>query len=200
MAQPGLPGSQFPGDDDIPRQIRDLRRDMQQFNAANILATIAGSYISGSVAHALDSDRTDHADGVTPEAFAREVAGVPGSWYAMYMHSNGTMGRGTSSIRYKKNVRDFALTTDQIMALRPVLYDRKAAGADEYTPAVSVDELGLIAEEVEQVAPELVEYYDGVADNVKYPLLGVGLLPVIQQLLEDNAALKQAVRDLGGNV
>lgn len=296
MGQPGMPGSQFPGEDAQGRKIKDLERSMQQFAAANVLATagistatggvlvdgfmefkredgtrgvrvdpvtgaftaydatglsevarfgaltetapgeygvevlvggtwvqlgaqvatwanlagkpgwaadsasIAASNITGSIAHALDSDRTDQADGVTPEAFAREVAGVPGSWYAMYMHSNGTIGRGTSSLRYKKNVRDFSLTSEQVTALRPVLYDRKARNADDYTPAVSVDELGLIAEEVHAIAPELVEYYGGEVDNVKYHLIGVALLPVVKQQAADIAALKQAVRDLGGNI
>lgn len=307
--QPGLPGSQFPGPDQIVRELRELRRAVQQFAAANVLATagisaaeggvmvngfmqfkredgtlgvqvdpvtgtftaydaagttavarfgaltetalgeygvevlvsgtwvqlgaqvatwsllagkpvwstdastIAGGYIAGSVAHTLDSDRTDHADGVTPEAFDRVVGGVPGTWYEMYMHSNGTLGRGTSSQRYKKNVRGFTLTAEQLLALRPVVYDRKAVNpengsiADDYTPAVSVDELGLIAEEVEQVAPELVEYFEDQVDNVKYHLIGVALLPLVQEhqriiteQAEDIAALKQAVHDLGGNI
>ena len=122
------------------------------------------------------------------------------------MHSNGDFGRGSSSARYKKNVRDFTITPEQLMQLRPVVYDRKAVNpengsiADEYTPAVSVDELGLIAEEVEQVAPQLVEYYEDAVDNVKYHLLGVTLLPVVKQQAADIAALKQAVRDLGGNI
>lgn len=298
-----MPGAQFHGEDDTSRELADIRRQMQQFAAANILATaglsattggvmvngfmefyredqtrgvavdpatgaftaydatgtaavarfgalvetdpgeygvevlvagtwvqlgaqvatwsllagkpawsaddsvIDGSYIDGSVAHALDSDRTDHADGVTPEAFARDVAGVPGSWYAMYMHSNGTMGRGTSSRRYKKNIRDFTLTAAQVLTLRPVIYDRKARDADDYTPAVSVDEVGLIAEEVEQVSPQLVEYRDDQVDNVRYHLIGVALLPLVQaheqtihQQAADIALLKQAVRDLGGTI
>lgn len=156
---------------------------------------------------------SEAADGPTTDAFNRVVGGVPGTWYEVYMHSNGDFGRGSSSERYKKNVRDFTITPEQLMALRPVVYDRKAVNpengsiADDYTPAVSVDELGLIAEEVEQVVPELVEYFGGVVDNVKYPLVVPAMIPIIQahemtirQLLEDNALLKQAIRDLGGNI
>jgi hypothetical protein len=299
--QPGMAGAQFPGPDDQSRKIAELERLVQQFAAANVLATAGISATTGGVmvngfmefqredgtrgvqvdpvtgsfaaydasgdnevarfgalqttpgdygvevlvgdtwvqlgaqvatwenlsgipadfaqlvtspvanaenaAQAANASRADHADGVTPEAFAREVAGVPGSWYAMYMHSNGTMGRGTSSHRYKKNIRDFSLTPEQLLQLRPVIYDRKAKNADDYTPAVSADEVGLIAEEVEQVAPELVEYFDGQVDNVRYHLLGVALLPLVQahertidQQATDIAELRQAVRDLGGNI
>jgi hypothetical protein len=39
MGQPGMPGSQFPGEDAMIRRIKDLERQMQQFSAANVLAT-----------------------------------------------------------------------------------------------------------------------------------------------------------------
>lgn len=38
-AQPGLPGSQFPGEDSLVRRVQDLEKAMQQFAAANVLAT-----------------------------------------------------------------------------------------------------------------------------------------------------------------
>lgn len=295
MGQPGLPGSQFPGEDAIPRKLKDLERQVQQFSAANILAsagigattggvlvngfmefkrsdgtlgvkvdpatgaftaydaagttavarfgalietapgsygvevlvggtwvqlgaqsttwdnvagrpgttggaTIDGTFITGSVPHALDSDRTDKADGVTPEAYARDVGGLIGNRLAVYMHESGLMGYNTSSQRYKKNIRDFAITPEQIMQLRFVKYDRKATGADDYTPAVSADEPGFIAEEVAAVAPELAVILDGQAESVRYEMFGPALVPIVQQLLRDNAALKQAVRDLGGTI
>lgn len=39
MSQPGLPGSQFPGEDAQGRAMKDLKRDVQQLAAANPLAT-----------------------------------------------------------------------------------------------------------------------------------------------------------------
>ncbi len=38
-AQPGLPGSQFPGEDSLVRRVQELEKAMQQFAAANVLAT-----------------------------------------------------------------------------------------------------------------------------------------------------------------
>jgi hypothetical protein len=160
-----------------------------------------------NAAQASNAARSDQTDGATTTAFNRDVTGTPGSWYAVYMHSNNTIGRATSSIRYKRNIRDFTLTAEQVMALRPVIYDRKATNADEYTPAVSADEVGLIAEEVEQVAPQLVEYFEGQPENVKYHLVGPALIPVIREQRRHIASqqeqidkLTAAVRALGGDI
>lgn len=165
-------------------------------------------------AHAADSDRADQADGVTPEAYAREIGGIPGAYYQVWMHSNGQLGRNTSDERYKRNIRDWRLTADQLLALRPVIYDRKATGADDYTPPVSVDEPGLLAHETLAAVPELALFFEGQLDSVFYERLPVALLPFVQaherrqaaqaeeiaSLREETAALRQAVRDLGGNI
>lgn len=49
MGQPGMPGSQFAGEDYLPRKVRDLERQQQQFSAANILATAGISAAQGGV-------------------------------------------------------------------------------------------------------------------------------------------------------
>lgn len=295
MQQPGLPGSQFRGEDEISRSFRDIRQAMQQFSAANVLAsaginaaaggilvngfmefkrsdgtlgvkvdpatgtfvaynaagtspvarfgalletapgsygvevlvgstwvqvgaqtttwstisgkpgdpggaTIPGTSITGTVPDATTATTSTQTDGATSAAFNRDIAGIPGTYKTVWMHSNGQIGYNTSSLRYKKNVRDFKLTTEQAMSLRAVLYDRKATGADDFTPAVSVDELGLIAEEVAAVVPQLALSFDGEIDSVFYERLGVALLPVVQEQQRTIDALLVAVRELGGNV
>lgn len=153
-------------------------------------------------------------DGVTSAAYNRNIAGTPGAYLAVYMHENGDIGYNTSDERYKKNIRDFTVQSARLMGLRAVLYDRKATDADDYTPAVSVDELGLIAGETDLAAPELAIRRNGELDGVLYERLPVFLLPFVQaheqaitDLRAENtaqaadiAALKQAVRDLGGNI
>lgn len=311
MAQPGLPGSQFPSEDDLVRRLKDLQRDVQQFTAANVLATagisviadglivnglmefkradgtrgvsvdpsngtfvaydfsgegpvarfgaleetappgfygvevlvgttwvqlgnqtttwdsvsgkpatfaptlpIAGTGITGTVPDATTSTTAAQADGNTTSAFNRDIAGIPGTYKAVWMHSTNVFGYNTSDERYKKNIRDLSLTPAQLLALRAVLYDRKATNADDYTPAVHGDELGLIAAEVAAAIPELALKFDGEIDSVFYERLPVVLLPFVQaheraitelvaenaQQAADIAALKQAVRDLGGNI
>lgn len=309
MAQPGMPGSQFPGEDHQSRKLRDLERAQQQFSAANILAsagigaaqggvlvngfmefrredktvgvkvdpvtgtftaydaagttavarfgalqntapgqygvevlvggtwvqlgaqvatwdnlagrpglpggaTFDGSFITGIVPNATASTTAAQADGNTTGAFNRDITGLVGSYKAVYMHSTNVFGYNTSDERYKKNIRDLDITPAQLLALRAVLYDRKATGADDYTPAVHVDELGLIAGEVADVIPELALKFDGEIDSVFYERLPVVLLPFIQAheraiaaLVDENAqqaadivAMKQAIRDIGGNI
>lgn len=154
-------------------------------------ATSANS--AGTASQATNAARADRADGVTAEAFAREVGGIPGSFYAMWMHSNGQMGRNTSSIKYKRNVRDHAMDPAKVLQLRPVMYDRKVANGDDNTPPATVNEFGLIAEEVQQVAPELVVYYGGEIDSVRYDLVALAVLALskAQQQRIEALELKQ---------
>jgi hypothetical protein len=59
----------------------------------------------------------------------------------------------------------------------PVIYDRKDGSQK--------DEVGLIAEEVYKVAPELVQLKDGNPEGIKYTKLGVYLLKAVQDLKEE---------------
>lgn len=82
----------------------------------------------------------------------------------------------SSSQRFKDNIYPLADTTDTIKKLRPVSFRWKKNN--------SVD-IGLIAEEVNETYPKLVSRNaDGAISSVKYPLLPVLLLDVIQRLLE----------------
>lgn len=318
MGQPGLPGSQFPGEDAQARRIKDLERQVQQFSAANVLATAgigvipdgvlvnglmefrredgtrgvaadptdgtftaydnsgevpvarfgalvetappgfygvevlvgttwvqvgaqtttwdsvsgkpttfppsththAGSAITSAVANATNAVEATHAaqaDG-SQYGWTNTVAGT--EFYALWVGNDGGyhFGRNTSSIKYKENVRD-TTTAHAVLNLRPVVYDRKPTfqypededGTRLEGPpqmfAGAKDELGLIAEEVSPHLPQIVTTYGGEIDGVRYDLLGVALLPVVQEherKIADQAsqiaALTVAVRELGGNV
>ncbi|HEY9356478.1 MAG TPA: tail fiber domain-containing protein [Arthrobacter sp.] len=312
MTQPGLPGSQFPSDDSLIRRIKDLERQVQQFAAANILATAGigvipdgvlvngqmqfkrqdgtlgvqvdpatgaftaydasgtaavarfgalqqtspGSYgvevlvgstwvqvgaqvatwssLAGKPSTFPPSSHTHPGGDITSAvanatnavnaASAAQAEGSQYGWtntvsgtefYALWVGNDGGFhfGRNTSSIKYKENVRDAATAPAAVLNLRPVVYDRKATYKYPEDPETgeraegppqmfegAKNEFGLIAEEVDQHLPEIVTRYGGEIDGVRYDLLGVALLPVVQQQADDIAALKQAVRDLGGNI
>ncbi|AFV51346.1 tail protein [Streptomyces phage phiCAM] len=100
-----------------------------------------------------------------------------GPWYAVWVEADGTFCRNTSSIKFKENVRDKELDPADVLALRPVVYDRKPK--DGETDARK-DEFGLIAEEVAETLPEIVNYLDGEVDGLRYDLLGVALLAVVK--------------------
>lgn len=93
----------------------------------------------------------------------------------------GTMTAGTvvesSSAVYKENIRSLQSTTEAILSMDPVIYDRKDGSQK--------DEVGLIAEEVYKVAPELVQLKDGNPEGIKYTKLGVYLLKAVQDLKKE---------------
>ena len=113
------------------------------------------------------------------------AASGSGTWYAVWVEGDGTFCRNTSSIRYKENVRDITIHPEDVLALRPRLYDRKPT---EEKPDARKDEFGLIAEEVAETLPQIVTYDEqGRIDALRYDLLGVALLPVVQ---DQNARIR----------
>ncbi|MEU8835205.1 tail fiber domain-containing protein [Streptomyces sp900116325] len=109
---------------------------------------------------------------------ARSVSGS-GTYYAVWVRGDGGFCKNTSSLRFKQNVRDHDVNADAVLNLRPVVYDRLP---DEEGGDYARDEFGLVAEEVHEHLPEIVTRdEDGRIDTVRYDLLGVALLPVVQR-------------------
>ena len=82
-------------------------------------------------------------------------------------------------------------TTKTIMSLRPVRYHYKAIGPD------SPMQYGLIAEEVAEIAPELVARdKDGEIQTVYYDKVNAMLLNHVQELTREKEALTDAFRSL----
>ncbi|MDX3405163.1 tail fiber domain-containing protein [Streptomyces sp. ME02-6977A] len=111
------------------------------------------------------------------------AASGSGTWYSVWVEGNGTFCRNTSSIRFKTNVRDYEINPDDLLKLRPVIYDRKdVINEDGSVKEGRKDEVGLIAEEVEAAGLDwMVNYLDGEVDGLRYDLLGVALVPVVQR-------------------
>ena len=99
------------------------------------------------------------------------VAGIYGvnvSGATVQINSNGQLGTVSSSRRYKEQIRDMGDGSSQLMRLRPVTFLYKP----EYSESPRKLQYGLIAEEVAEVYPELVEYgMDGQPYTVRYQLL-----------------------------
>jgi Chaperone of endosialidase len=134
------------------------------------------------------------ASGVTGESFvtrigdqgsqvAAIIAGiysetVGATYNAVYIDNTGKLGTGTSSIRFKEDVRDMGEASDDLMRLRPVTFHYKA----EYDDGSHLLQYGLIAEEVAKVIPGLVQL-DAAGEplSVRYHLLGAMLLNEAQK-------------------
>lgn len=170
-----------------------------------------GTQITSQVASAANATNAVHADQAdgSQYGFANNVAGS--EFYALWVGNDGGFhfGRNTSSIKYKQNVRP---VTDpdprRILNLEPVLYDRKETlevlpdgveGPRRVFPGRR-DEYGMIAEDTLDHVPEIITYYGGEIDGIRYELLPVAMIPLLKQQQDEIDALKQAVRELGGTI
>jgi len=110
------------------------------------------------------------------------IAGIHGrltpSGISVLVNSNGVLGTTTSSGRFKQDVQDMSEASEMLMALRPVRFRYREAVAE----GESILEYGLIAEEVAEVAPELVAYDgEGQPFSVRYHVLPSLLLNEMQK-------------------
>ena len=100
-----------------------------------------------------------------------QATGIP-----IVIDANGQLGTVSSSRRVKRDIADAADTTETLMGLRPVQFRYTAHGPD------SPLQYGLIAEEVAEVAPELVaRKADGEVETVYYDKVNAMLLSLVQK-------------------
>lgn len=108
-----------------------------------------------------------------------QYAGVP-----VVIDLNGQLGTVSSSRRYKTDIRDLGDRTEALFQLRPVSFRYKAQSEGP-------EHFGLIAEEVEEVMPELVvRGKDGQIETVAYHELAPMLLNELQKQRRELLALK----------
>jgi hypothetical protein len=108
---------------------------------------------------------------------------------AVVISSDGQLGITSSSMRFKEDIRDMDDDSRVLMSLRPVSFRYKpeydASGAQQY---------GLIAEEVEKVAPALVSYdKEGKPWTVQYNLVNAMLLNEFQRQQRDADAQRAQI-------
>lgn len=106
-------------------------------------------------------------------AFIAGISGVTVSGgAAVYIKSDGQLGTSTSSARFKQDVRNMDKASETLLRLRPVTFRYKP----EFDPE-GMAQFGLIAEEVEQVNPDLVvRDENGKAYSVRYEQVNAMLL------------------------
>jgi hypothetical protein len=91
-----------------------------------------------------------------------------------------------SDIRYKENVRDLNVGLAEIMALQPRLYDwKEGKGADIKNAR------GFIAQEFEQVFPDLIDEWKDEAPEGEEPYKSVraDLIPVLVKAIQEMKAI-----------
>lgn len=139
-------------------------------------------------------------------AFNNNVAGT--TFYQVWVGNDGGyhFGKNTSSIRYKENVRPYQVDPAKVLQLEPRMFDRKpilvpppegTEGPGSEYPG-NKNEYGLIAEEVEELVPEIVVRDEtGRTDGVRYDMLALALLDVVKDQAQQLTSIKEALKTLG---
>jgi len=108
--------------------------------------------------------------------------------YDVQVNNDGDLCRVSSSKRYKKNIRGLESDLDKILNLKPVSFEWKTT---------SERDIGLIAEDVHELIPELVGYdKEGRPDAVKYDKVAIYLLEVVRIQHERISALEKEIAEL----
>ncbi|GEM_PF-2196362 len=102
-----------------------------------------------------------------------------------YEVTDGGANCGASSERYKKNIEMLGYGLAELLRLRPVSYFWK----EEIHPSRR-RQVGLIAEEVEAVLPEVIGYKDGLVDSVNYE----GIIPLLVKAVQEQNRELQSLR------
>jgi hypothetical protein len=109
---------------------------------------------------------------VSDSCYIANIDGQPGGSQAVYVNGYGKLGQLVSSARFKEEIKPIEQSSEAIYGLRPVSFRYKP----EIEPARPLA-FGLIAEEVEQVNPDLVARdKEGKPFSVRYDQVNAMLL------------------------
>jgi hypothetical protein len=120
--------------------------------------------------------------GTTAPSYKLQVAG------SVYMSG--------SSRRFKQNIAGLEVDSEKIYDLRPVSFDYKPAYKSYGKELGSGRQIGLIAEEVYNIIPELAVRLDGKISNVDYEKLSILLLSETQKQKKEIDSLKLELKTL----
>jgi len=120
------------------------------------------------------------ADGIH---YFEKTSGYKGTWDASSnLTVNGTITE-SSALRYKENINPLENSLDKVSKLRGVSYVKKETGLKEF---------GFIAEEVNEIIPELVlRNPEGEIESVAYGRFVSVLAEAIKELKAEIEVLKQ---------
>ena len=125
--------------------------------------------------------------GTQKSTFIAGIAGTAISGSTVVVNSTGKLGVATSSVRFKEAIKPMDKTSEAILALKPVTF--------RYKEEVDLDkapQFGLVAEDVEKVAPELVVHdEEGKPFTVRYEAVNAMLL---NEFLKAHGQIEQQTR------
>ena len=109
---------------------------------------------------------------VSNSCYIGSIFGQTSSGAAVFIDADGKLGTITSSARFKKDIKPMDTASEALFSLQPVSFTYK----QEIDPA-GTSQLGLVAEEVEKVSPNLVvRDKNGKPYSVRYDQVNAMLL------------------------
>jgi hypothetical protein len=123
-------------------------------------------------------------DDVSNSCYIGNIWNQLGGSQAVYVNSQGKLGSQTSSRRFKDDIKPMGQASELIYALKPVSF--------RYKPEIEPTRprgFGLIAEEVEEISPDLVTRGgDGKVNGVRYDQVNAMLL---NEFLKEHCKVKE---------
>lgn len=128
--------------------------------------------------------------GQVNKCYIAGINGVTVTGTAVLCSTAGQLGTVASSMRFKENVKDMDDVSSAIYKLRPVTFNYKDYDGP-FADKTKSPQVGLIAEEVYEVMPNLVVLDEKVPYSVKYHELPVLLLNELHKLQKRVEVLKE---------
>ena len=151
-------------------------------------------YIGAEVFGAFE-DNTIHIGDSSEPGFAMQACFIGGianstvSGTAVYVDSNGHLGTQTSSKRFKQDIAPMNAASEALFGLQPVTFHYK-----ESIDPVCRRQLGLVAEQVEKVDPDLVvRDKDGKPYSVRYDQVNAMLL---NEFLKEHSTVQELKKEV----
>ena len=134
--------------------------------------------------------------GVGGNVFASTTYNQTNTGRAMFVSVDGLYGVGSSSLRYKKNVKDAEIDLDAVRAIAVRTFQYKA----NFSKDDSV-QIGVIAEELVELGLDQFVFFDeeGQPDGVAYEKLALALLPLVQNQANRLDAIEARLNELETN-
>lgn len=156
---------------------------------------ILGNNVTGTVSES-NVFRVGNATGTSSgDINASYVCGITGivvTGSAVLISSGNQLGVAASSAQFKNDIQDMADATQALLKLRPVTFTWNKASSPGLADATDARQFGLIAEEVAQIMPSLVNLdKDGKPFSVNYQDLPAMLLNELQKALKRIEVLEQ---------
>lgn len=167
------------------------------FFAGSLVSTGSNNIHIGHPAPGNESD-TIRIGQTQTSAYLAGVSGVTvASGVQVYIDGNGQLGTLTSSARFKEDVADMGGASSPVLQLHPVTFRYKAP----YDDGSHRLQYGLIAEEVAQVDPALVQFDShGRAQTVRYHMVNMMLLNEVQRQEAELERQRQLLAEQGARL